>query len=794
MKKFRELKPSDLRWQCDPKLLKFKTIKDIRICEGIIGQPRAMDAIKLGLNVKYPGYNIFITGPVGTGRTTAVTKLLEQLEVKKRDLTDLLYVHNFKNADMPMLISLAAGDGGKFKRAMERLITDLKTNIPQVFASEEYQKRRQSIVSKYEEQHRTLLRDFEKSIEEQGFKVMQIQKGPFVRPAIFPIVGGKPTKLEDVEKMVREGKLTEANYAAMSKKIHELESGMATIYSKVREIQDKANTEIQKLNEWMIKPSVSELINDIKKKFASKKVAQYLKQAFDSILGNLDRFLRDQKNQDEFREYKVNVLVDNAETEVVPIIFETTPSHKNLFGTIERHAAGPGMYVSDFLNIKAGSLLRANGGYLVLNGFDALIEPGVWQALKRTLRNGVVDIQTFDPFHIFSSSALKPEPITVDVKIIMIGTQWLYYLLFYRDEDFKKIFKVKADFDTVMDKNAANINEYASFIKSICHMEQLLPFTKQAVADIIEYGVRIAGRKDKLSTRFHVVADMIREADYWARQRKAKSISAEDIEKAIQGWRRRVNMYEDKVQELIEKDILMIETRGTAVGQVNGLSVYQVGGYSFGRPTKITAKTSLGRAGIINIEREANLGGRTYNKGVLILSGFLKSRYAQEQPMTIDATLGFEQSYSEVDGDSASSTEVYALLSALSGVPITQQTAVTGSVNQNGEVQPIGGVNEKIEGFYDVCKAKGLTGKQGVMIPAKNVEDLMLKQEIVDVVKKKKFHIYPVATIDEGIEILTGKKAGKRTKAGYEKNSINYLVEKKLKEYASKMKGFAKTK
>ncbi len=793
MKKFRELKPLELRWQCDPKILKFKTVKDLRICEGIIGQPRAMEAIKLGLNVKYPGYNIFITGPVGTGRTTAVTKLLEQLEVKKKDLEDLLFVHNFKNADMPMLISLPAGDGNTLKHAMERLIQDLKTNIPQVFASEEYQKRRQSIVSKYEEKHRTLLRDFEKGIEEQGFKVMQIQKGPFVRPAIFPIIDDKPTKLEDVEKMVSEGKLTEDDYKAMSKKIHELETGMATIYSKVREIQDKVNTEIQKLNEWMMKPSISELIDNIKKKFASKKVAQYLEQVFDSILGNFDRFLREQKKQDEFREYKVNVLVDNAETDVVPIIFETTPSHKNLFGTIERHAAGPGMYVSDFLNIKAGSLLRANGGYLVLNGFDALIEPGVWQALKRTLRNGVVDIQTFDPFHIFSSSALKPEPITVDVKIIMIGTQWLYYLLFDRDEDFKKIFKVKADFDTVMDKNTANINEYASFIKSICHAEQLLPFTKQAVADIIEYGVRIAGRKDKLSTRFHVVADIIREADYWAKQRKTKSINAEDIEKAIQGWRRRVNMYEDKIQELIEKDILMIATKGKAVGQVNGLSVYQVGGYSFGKPTKITAKTSLGRAGIINIEREANLGGRTYNKGVLILSGFLKARYAQEQPMTIDATLGFEQSYSEIDGDSASSTEVYALLSALSGMPITQQLAVTGSVNQNGEVQPIGGVNEKIEGFYDVCKAKGLTGKQGVMIPAKNIEDLMLKQEIVDVVKKKKFHIYPVTTIDEGIEILTGVKAGKKTKTGYEKNSINYLVEKKLKEYASKMKGFVKS-
>jgi ATP-dependent Lon protease len=321
-----------------------------------------------------------------------------------------------------------------------------------------------------------------------------------------------------------------------------------------------------------------------------------------------------------------------------------------------------------------------------------------------------------------------------------------------------------------------------------------LPFSKQAIADIIEYGVRVAGRKDKLSTRFNIVADIIREADYWAKQAKKRNIDAEDVEKAIQGWRRRVNMYEDKIQEMIEKDIIMISTKGKKVGQVNGLSVYQLGGYNFGRPTKITAKTSLGRSGIINIEREANLGGRTYNKGVLILSGFLRSRYAQNQPLSIDATLGFEQSYSEVDGDSASSTEVYALLSALSGIPLTQEIAVTGSVNQNGEIQPIGGVNEKIEGFYDVCKAKGLTGNQGVIIPEGNIDDLMLRQEVVDVVKKKKFHIYVVKTIDEGIEILTSVKAGKKTKSGYEKNSINALVEKKLSEYAAKMKGFVKGK
>ena len=794
MKKFRELKASQLRWQCDPKILKFKSVNDLRTYEGIIGQPRAIEAIKLGLNVRYPGYNIFITGPVGTGRTTAITKLLEEMEVKKGDLKDLLYVNNFKNHDMPKLMDLPPGDGMKFRNAMRDFIYALKANIPQVFNSEEYTKRRRSIVDKYELKHRTLLQNFEKIVEEQGFKVVQVQMGPFVRPAIIPIINGQPTKMEDVDVLVKDGKLSEEKYNEMREKMKQLEAEMAIIYSRIKEIQDAANAELQKLNELMVKPAVVDLVDVMKKRFPGKKIGEFLTAVLNSIMASLDRFLKKENKEDAFREYQVNVLVDNADTDVIPIIFETTPSYKNLFGTIERQATGPGMVVSDFLNIKAGSLLHANGGYLVINAFDALTEPGVWQALKRTLRNGTIDIQAFDPFYIFSTTALKPEPITVDVKVIMIGSQWLYYLLYYRDEDFKKIFKVKADFDTVMNKNVSNINEYASLIKSICQAEKLLPFTKQAVADIIEYSVRIAGRKDKLSTRFHVIADIIREADYWARQAKHKSVGADDFDNAIKGWRRRVNMMEDKIQELIEKDILMISTTKKVVGQINGLSVYQISGYSFGKPTRITAKTSIGRAGIINIEREAKLGGRTYNKGVLIISGFLKSRYAQNQPMTMDATLGFEQSYSEIDGDSASSTEVYAILSSLSGVPINQEYAVTGSVNQNGQIQPIGGVNQKIEGFYDVCKAKGLTGTQGVIIPASNIEDLMLRQDIVDAVKEKKFHIYAIKTIDEGIALLTGVKAGRRTKTGFEKDSINYLVAKKLKEYAVRMKNFTKGK
>jgi len=792
MAKGMQLKPSQLRWQCDPKLLRFRNLKEVSSCEWIIGQPRAIDAIKLGLHVKYPGYNIFITGPVGTGRTTAITKLLDDLKVKGV-LKDLLYVNNFKNPDMPKLIELPGGQGSKFKDAVSKLIGGLKTNIPDVFDSEEYQKRKQKIVEKYGNQHRTLLKDFENEVEKQGLKLTTIQMGPYVRPAIVPIIEGKPTSLEEAENLIKQGKLTEENYQKIIEKIRALEVDMAKIFNQIKEVQEAANAKMEKMNEWMVKPAVVSLIEDIKKKFPGSKIAAYLDEVLNAIISNLEQFLKKDTKEEDFREYDVNVVVDNLETKDVPIIFETNPNYKNLFGTIERQTVMPGVITSDFTNIRAGSLLRANGGYLIVNAFDALVEPGVWPALKRTLRNGVIDIQVFDPFYVFTSSALKPEPITIDVKVIIIGSQWLYYLLLHQDEDFKKIFKVKADFDTVMNKNARNISEYASFVKSICDGESLLPFSKEAIAEIVEYSVRVAGRKNKLSTRFNIIADTIRESDYWAKQAGKKEVRGEDVEKAIDCWRKRMNMFEDKIQEMIDNDVLMISTKGTVVGQLNGLSVYQLGDYAFGRPVRITAKTSLGKAGIINIEREANLGGRTYNKGVLILSGFLRSRYAQDHPMAIDATLGFEQSYSEVDGDSASSAEVYALLSALSDVPLSQELAVTGSVNQHGEVQAIGGVNEKIEGFYEVCKSKGLTGKQGVIIPHTNIEDLMLKQEIVDAVAARKFCIFAVKTTDQGIELLTGIKAGKRTKTGFEKNSINHRVAQRLAEYAEKMKGYTKS-
>ncbi len=792
MKKIRGLKPSQLRWQCDPKLLKFKTTHELTTCEGIIGQPRAIEAIKLGLDVKYPGYNIFITGPVGTGRTTAITKLLDELKGKKDEMKDLLYVNDFKNPDTPHLIILTAGNGRALRDLMEKFVANLKQNIPQVFNGEEYQKRRQKIVAKYDEKNKAILNEFEKAVEQQGFKVVQVQTGPFMRPAILPIIEGKPANLEEIDGLIKQGKLTQDEFNRMREKISKLEENLAGIYTKVRDLQDQANDEINRLNEWMVKPIVEHMVNEIKTRIPDPAVAAYLDNVTQRVIADVGRFMRKEAVEDEFREYKVNLLVDNAGVKTIPIIFETAPSFKNLFGTIERYTPAPGVLISDFLNIKAGSFLRANGGYLVINAFDALVEPGVWQTLKRALRNGIIDIQTFDPFYIFSTSAMKPEAITIDVKVIMIGNEWLYYLLYYQDEDFKTIFKVKADFDTVMERNGGNINQYASFIKSICQMETLLPFTREAVADIIEYGVRIGGRKDKLTTRFHQIADIIREADYWARQQKRREVDAASIEQAIQGWRRRLNTYEEKIQEMIKKDVLMIRSSGKAVGQINGLTIYQLGDYMFGRPAKITAKVSLGRAGIINIEREANLSGRTFNKGVLIINGFLRSRYAQSQIMSVDVTLGFEQSYGEIDGDSASCAEIYVILSALSDVPLRQEIAVTGSVNQNGEVQPIGGVNEKIEGFYDVCRARGLNGRQGVIIPQANVADLMLRQEIVDKVTKGKFHVWAVRTVDEGIEILTGIKAGRRLKTGYQKGSINDRIERKLRDYSERLRAASK--
>jgi len=803
--KFEEVPIEKLRWRCPVEKLDLSTSDDVEPCDWIIGQDRAVKAIKLGLDIKCVGYNIFVAGFVGTGRMTAIKHLLEKLEKPGNIPDDVCYVNNFKDPDVPRVISLPAGQGKLFRKDMEDLILSLKKNIPSMFEREAYKEKRKEFIKESEEGQKAILAEFEKQVKKEGFALVQIQMGPFVKPDIQPVIDHKPVSLAKLEKQVKDGNFPQEKFNELQTKYEALASLMEDVFREGKEIIKELEKALEALDREMIVPLIKDMIKDTKAKYENERLQAYLDEVEESLINNLDRFkpTKDKssemafpglpfiKPEDEFWEYWVNVVVDNSETKTIPIIVEANPTYKNLFGTIERVPERSGIWRTDFTKIKAGSYLKANGGYLVVNALDLLIEPGSWQALKRSLKYGQVEIGAYDPLYILGASAMKPEPIETKVDVVMIGSSYLYHLLYNLDEDFKKIFKVKADFDSVMPKDEQNIYQYACFIRKICDEDKLLPFDKSGVGGVVEFGVRVAGTQKKLSTRFTIIADLIREASYWATNADSKVVKLEHVEKAIEEWIARVSLVEDKIQEMIEDGTIMIDSKGAVTGQINGLSVYDLGEYAFGKPTRITARTSMGRAGVINIEREADLSGRTHNKGVLILGGYLRGKYAQDKPLTVSASICFEQSYSGVEGDSASSTEVYAILSSLSRTLLRQDIAVTGSINQKGEIQPIGGVNEKIEGFYQVCKAFGLTGTQGVMIPHQNVKDLMLKNEVVEAVKQGKFRIYPVKTIDQGIEILTGVKAGERKEDGtFEEGSVNYLVDKQLRQYAESWKSF----
>ncbi len=804
---FPEVPVELLRWKCDLKKADFLSTNDLKASDNILGQERALKALELGLDMEYLGYNLFITGKSGTGRNTSINRLLQNRKRKNVIFDDKCYVHNFKDPDMPRAISLPAGQGNLFKRDMDNLVNTLRKHIPLLLESEKYQKSRDSLTESFKKKQQSLIKAFEDKVKAENFTIVQIQIGPYTRPDIFPIINEKPVNLDVLETMVKEGKLNKEELERIKKKHQEFTQEIASISKKINVLQKDLSKKLTEMETKTITPLVEEEITEIKKKYNNNAIDSYLKEVTKNVLENISRFLEKEEQptaipglrlpqiKDSFIEFSVNVIVDNSETKTSPVIIETRPTYKNLFGIIERRLDRTGYWVTDFTKIKAGSLLKANGGFLVLNALDVLLEPGVWPSLKRTLLNQMIEPETYDPFPMFSTSALKPEPVECNVKVTMIGDPFLYQLLYYRDPDFEKIFKVKADFDTVTENNDQNVYQYCGFIKQLCERENLLPFDQSGIERVIEYAVRLAGRKNKLSTHFNNLVDLLREADYWARKDEQNIIQRKHVLKAIEEKIERLNLIENKIQELIEQGTLMIDTEGSVVGQVNGLSVYDMGEYSFGKPTRITAKTSIGRAGIINIEREADLSGKTHNKGVLILSGYLRSKYAQDKPLTISASICFEQSYSGIDGDSASSTEVYALISSIADIPIRQDIAVTGSLNQKGEIQPIGGVNQKIEGFYDVCKAKGLTGTQGVIIPETNIPDLMLREDVVEAVKNRQFHIYPVKTIDRGIEILTGIKAGIRKKDGtFEKNSVNFLVDQKLLDFAAKLKKFGEDK
>lgn len=798
------LTPDQLRWQCDPASLRSAIAAPPDTRKDIIGQERALRALRVGLEMAHAGYNIFVTGFSGTGRTTTIKRMLREFEGKRVPLRDHCYVYNFRNPDMPTALSLPAGQGRGLRDDMQNVLTELLRDIPAVYESQRYQRQRRLMVQHFQDRQKTVLQEFERRVKEQGFDLVQVQVGTMMRPEVVPVVNGNPANLEAVEELVRKGEVTKEQFESMRGMLSDLEKQMATVFRELRNIEKRVQQSLEELEETMVMPAVNTAIDTVKATYDHEGVHAYLEDLRGHVSENLDRFRQQQlqsvqsekkdeeeADEDPFREFAVNVLVDNAETQHVPIVIETNPKYKNIFGTIEREFERGGVWRTDFTKIKAGALLQADGGYLVLNALDALIEPGVWQDLKRTLRTGKLDIQPAEPAYGVVVSGMKPGSFDIAVKVIMIGDTDLYQLLWHRDEDFKKIFKVRADFDFEMPRTAESIRKYVGFIKMIATAEKLHTFDPTAFAQVIEFGVRLAGSKKKISTRFNIIADVVREASYWAGKDHTRSVRGEHVEKAIAERIYRVQLLEEKIQEMINKGTLLIDTAGTSVGQVNGLSVYDTGEYSFGKPSRITARTSLGRSGVINIEREAEMSGPTHTKGVAILSGFFRDRFAQDKPLVMDASITFEQSYGGVDGDSASSTEIYAILSALSGIPLRQDIAVTGSVNQKGEVQPIGGVNEKIEGFFETCKARGLTGTQGVMIPVQNVDELMLREEIYAAVKKKKFFIYAVRHVDEGIEILSGVRAGKaRPTGGFDAGTVNARADAQLRRYAETWRDF----
>jgi len=807
-----EVPVAQLRWHMDPSKLPFKSTDDIEPLTDIIGQERGVEAFRFGMGMTKKGYNIFVTGQPGSGRLATVKMLLSELSDKHKIPDDICYANNFKHPEQPLLLRFAAGQGSLFQKDMKEFLDHVKREVPQLFESEEYITRKNAI----HEAHERKVRDFFKSIEEKvkgtGLVVVRMQMGPVQRPDLVPLVDGDPKRMVDLEELVEQKRFPREEYERLRDKRLELKEELDTIVLNVRQLHKEVAKKHEEVDRLMFVTLARDFMEPMLERYADEKVLQYLESAIEYMSKNLDDmkmlgggqqqqmpqgmpFMSMQASPESILQpYEINLLVDNSECTSQPIIVESYPTYRNLFGSIERISDRSGAWRTDFTKIKAGSFVKANGGYLVLNLLDAIMEPGVWQALKRSLKTETIEIETYDPYYFISSTGLKPEPIKMDVKVVVLGDTRIYSLLRHYDPDVPKIFKVRADYETSMNRTEEAVLHLARFIRGEVDEEGLTPFNASAVAAVAEQAVRMAGRQEKLTTAFPAMADLLAEADYHARLDGAKQVQAKHIQAAVEAKVHRSNQIEERIQEMIDRGSLFVDVDGEAVGQVNGLAMYSMGDYAFGKPSRITAAVSIGKEGIINIEREADMSGPTHNKGMLILSGYLRERFAQDKPLSLAASIAFEQSYGGIDGDSASSTELYALLSSLSGKPLRQDIAVTGSVNQKGQVQPIGGVNEKIEGFFLCCKHAGLTGRQGVMIPQSNVGDLMLRPEVVEAVKKGTFRIWAVESIEQGIEVLTGTPAGSRTKAGaWTKNSVFGLADARLKELGEALRNWSKT-
>ena len=794
-------------WLCNTADFEFECTDELSPPQGLIGQDRALKAIEFGLEVDKRGYNLFVTGLTGTGKASAIKRHLQAIIDERKpegvrfNIYDWCYVHNFVDPDTPQMLRLPPGRGKLLHEGLDELLRTLREEIPKVFATEEYTSQRKRVEEEGRGSYQKTLQELESEVRAENFGLQVSPSGVNLYPLTEE---GSPIPAEE---FVRLG---EEERSAIEEKRGRLLQRVQDTMEQLRTIETDARDKVRELDRTVGELSLSELFRSLTEGWEGlPEVNNYIAALKEYSLNNLSLFTRDGGNppaqipqegpqlpsttqRNPFLPFEMNVLVDNSATGAAPIIIESNPTWGNLFGRIERRAF-MGAYFSDHTMLKSGSIHHANGGYLVLNGRDLLMNPGVWEGLKRAIRDKEARLE--DPAvqsGLIAPQGLRPQAVPWDSKVIVTGDEALYRLLSgYDQEDFWEMFKVKAEFDSQIDLTPESVAAYCSFICGICQAEGLLHCDRGGVAQIVEYGARLVADQTKLSSRFGQIQDLLIEGDYWARKDASPVITGEHVKKALDEKTYRLNLVEEKIRRLICEGTLMVDLSGEVVGQVNGLVVYDLGDFSFGRPARIVAKTFAGRRGVINIEREAQLSGRIHDKGVLILSGYLGWKFAQNKPLSLSASLSFEQSYEGVEGDSASSTELYAILSSLAELPINQGIAITGSVNQKGEIQPIGGANQKVEGFFEICRVQGLTGKQGVIVPHQNVKNLMLRDEVVEAIKEGKFRIYAVKSIDEGIEILTGVPGGERQPDGsYPEGTVNYLVDYRLRELAQSLRGF----
>jgi ATP-dependent Lon protease len=768
----------------------FRTTEELEPHHDFTGQERARAALDLGLGVASSGFNIFVSGLTGIEKLEALRDWVSQQAAQAPTPGDWVYVHNFADPDAPRAIPLAAGWGSRLKFLMNALVKTLQEELPKAFRQEAFDKEKVHLKEKYVAKAKALATEVEARIREQGFLMQAEPGGDFI---LIPLVNGQPLTPEGF------ANLSEKKRKAIDSNQRRVAEELLAFTAKQQEILRALAEDIRLVERRFCETLVTPFLAKISREMDSAEVNAYLAEVKVHIIDNLDDFKESGRTgpvmlfpssappRDPFLEYDVNVVVDNSRTKGAPVLMETAPTYLNLFGTIERVVDRFGRLVTNFTRIKPGSLLRAHGGYLIFNLEDALIEFGVWKTLKRMLKSGRIEMETYEPFALFATAGLKPDPIAIRTKVVVAGSPLLYHLLYRWDDEFREIFKVHADFRPTMEGDAQHLWAYGQWVAQICRQEGLSHFDCSGVERLVEFGARKAEDRQKVSASHAEISDLVREAAYWARKENGTLVSARHVQKAINERIFRSNRVEEEIRELITQGTILVDIDGRKVGQVNGLSVLQVGDHSFGRPSRVTASVAMGQAGIVNIEREARLSGSIHDKGLLILSGYLRNRYGQDKPLTLSASLCFEQSYSGVEGDSASSTELYALLACLAELPVRQDIAVTGSVNQWGEVQAIGGVNEKIEGFFDVCRAHGLTGQQGVLIPATNIRNLILRADVVEAVAQGQFHLYPIRTIDEGIELLAGVRAGTVEEEG----TVNGLVGRRLYTLATGLKAFA---